>query len=543
MRKRILFCNEASFLSTGFSTYGLEVLKRLHSTGKYDLAEFGAYGAKNDARGRDLPWQYFTTMPDQNNQAQVDAYNSKPTNQFGEWKFEETCLTFKPDVVCDIRDWWMLEYQERSPFRPYFHWAIMPTVDAAPQDEQWIATYMNADAVFTYSDWGLETLQNEGGGLIKTKCSAPPGADLDTFKYIEDKKAHKQRMGLPADALVIGTVMRNQKRKLFPDLLEAFAQFMKMAPQHIAERAYLYLHTSYPDLGWDIPRLVRETGVSHRVLFTYLCQQCGASFPSHFQDAKAVCRACGNATALLPNSFTGVSRKILAEVTGMFDCYVQYAICEGFGMPQVDAAACGVPVFAVDYSAMSDVVRKLGGFPIKVQRFYRESETHCRRALPDNSDLIGQLIHFLSYPEEMRVQEGLKARQAVERHYTWDKTAKAWEDHFDSFDWTPRWASPAQFHQPVRQIPSSLSNEEFVRWGIQHIAGRPELINSYLALRLTRDLNWGSTTGGTGGMYYNENSTLGNGQRLREFNRQHAAEELLKICNQRNTWERRRTGR
>ena len=58
-----------------------------------------------------------------------------------------------PDVVCDIRDFWMLDFAERSPFRPYFKWAVMPTVDARPQARQWVATYASADACLTYSDW------------------------------------------------------------------------------------------------------------------------------------------------------------------------------------------------------------------------------------------------------------------------------------------------------------------------------------------------------------------------------------------------------
>ena len=62
------------------------------------------------------------------------------------------CLDFLPDFVCDIRDFWMLDFAERSPFRPYFKWVVMPTVDARPQARQWVATYAGADACLTYSD-------------------------------------------------------------------------------------------------------------------------------------------------------------------------------------------------------------------------------------------------------------------------------------------------------------------------------------------------------------------------------------------------------
>jgi WD40 repeat protein len=40
-------------------------------------------------------------------------YQSMPTAQFGELAFEPTCLDFKPDIVCDIRDFWMMDFAER----------------------------------------------------------------------------------------------------------------------------------------------------------------------------------------------------------------------------------------------------------------------------------------------------------------------------------------------------------------------------------------------------------------------------------------------
>ena len=157
-KKRILFCGEATFLNTGYATYNREILTYLHSTGKYELAELSAYGELNDARGDSIPWKFYGAMPNMNSepkssQEEINDYGSKATNQFGEWAFERVCLDFLPDVVCDIRDFWMLDFAERSPYRPYFKWCIMPTVDARPQARQWISTYQSADACLTYSDW------------------------------------------------------------------------------------------------------------------------------------------------------------------------------------------------------------------------------------------------------------------------------------------------------------------------------------------------------------------------------------------------------
>ncbi len=543
--KRILVVGEASFLSTGFATYSLELLRRLHASGKYELMELASYSPPGDPRAAGLPWRHKSVLPASAEEEQV--YRSNPLNEFGEWKFEEACLELHPDIVIDYRDWWMLEFQERSPFRPYFHWAIMPTCDAEPQDEQWLATYMNADAVFAYSDWGLDVLRRESRGRIRTITSASPGADLEAFVVKADRRAHKEAMGLPADCLIVGTVMRNQKRKLYPELFEAFARFLAEAPAEMARRSYLYLHTAWPDVGWDIPRLLRETGLGAKTLFSYACRSCGAAYPAFFQDARAHCKACGRPEATFPNSQAGVSRATLAEVLGLFDVYVQYANSEGFGIPLVEAAACGLVTMATDYSAMSDVVRKLCGIPIRVLFLLREVETHCRRAIPDPADFSSKLIAFLQQPEAVRQQMGWQARRAVEQHYTWDLCARRWMEHIDSVAVRPHeqtWLAPPRLHTPASTVPAGLSNEEFVRWGMFHVAGRPDLIGSYTALRMIRDLNWGMTFSyGMGGAYYNEASTLGVRQRYSPFYRDRALAVMADICARRNRWETLRAQR
>jgi len=56
------------------------------------------------------------------------------------------------------------------------------------------------------------------------------------------------------------------------------------------------------------------------------------------------------------------------------DIYIQLSNSEGIGMPSIEAAACGVPIFVVNYSGMEDLVKKLKATPIKVQKLFTESE-------------------------------------------------------------------------------------------------------------------------------------------------------------------------
>ena len=536
--KRILFCSEATYLKTGYATYYREVIKRLFSTGKYSIAEFASYGDDNAPEVQEIPWLFFGNLPNKRNPQHKELkeiYDSKMTNQFGEWKFEEVLLMFQPDIVVDIRDFWMLEFEERSPFRQFFNWSIMPTVDATPQNEQWISTFSNADAVFNYSDWGVDVLKKESNGTINCLGSAPPSADA-AYAPVEDKRDHKESFGIDPDMKIIGTVMRNQKRKLFPDLFEMFRKLLDTSKK---DDLFLYCHTSFPDLGWDIPKLLLRYGISGKVLFTYVCEQCNHAFPAFFSDAKRRCPKCkGN--AFLSNVHNGVSNEFLSNIVNCFDVYLQYANSEGFGLPQVEAAACGVPVMSIDYSAMSSIIRKLGGTPLKVKCLHKEMETGCSRAVPDNDYAALKLKEFFDLSDEQIRFNGKMTRDNFLKYYQWDATAKKWEDHFDSVeiqDEQDTWKSPLNIHKPSSSCPQNLSDTEYAQWLITDVLGDPSKLNTYMQARLVRDLSYGIYVEGAGDLYFNEDSHRMVSPDFQKFDRQVAYEMILGLCENRNKWE------
>ena len=538
-KKRILLCNEASFLNTGYATYGREVMKRLYSSDKYELAELSIYAHPKEPRLQDIPWVTYPNSPIPDNKEAVSRYNSNGVYQFGEWRFEDVLLDFKPDIVFDIRDFWMLECEERSPFRYLFHWAIMPTVDAEGQNEQWLATYANADAVFTYSDWAVKTLEKEGGGAINCLGSAPPSAD-EVYQPIENKVENRQSLSLSPDAKIIGTIMRNQRRKLFPDLFESFRKFLDSYSEN---NAFLYCHTSYPDVGWDIPKLLKEHGLCSRVLFTYVCEFCEHIFPSFFHDAVAKCPRCGEFKSGLANVQRGASPEFLAKIINTFDLYVQYANSEGFGLPQVEAAACGVPVMSVDYSAMSSVIRKLGGTPLKLKTKYLELETGCRRAVPDNDYTAKKFIEFFELSDEEQLDLGKKSRESFLKNYQYDETAKKWAAHFDSVEIKEGvWESPPRLHSPSTSVPNGFNNRDLAKWLIVNVLGEPDKLDTYLEARVIRDLNYGVFIEGTSSLYFNEDSFAYGRPAFREFNLQEAYNQLAELRERKNYWEQRRTG-
>jgi len=89
-------------------------------------------------------------------------------------------------------------------------------------------------------------------------------------------------------------------------------------------------------------------------------------------------------------------------------------------------------------------------------------------------------------------------------------------------------------------VPGNLSNEQLVRWGIHNILGKPEMADSYFAMRLIRDLNYGARVDSMGGFSFNESSLMGQQARFVPFDQRKAIEELYKLRENINTWEQRR---
>lgn len=529
-KKRILFVGEASFLNTGFSTYYRELLPRLAECGKYEIAEFGSYANTADPRAAAFikgRWKFYGNNPDNEEEKRIfdEMDPSQPgqnTNQFGRWRFEKVLADFRPDIVIDIRDWWMLAYQERSPFRKYFKWLVMPTVDSIPQKEEWMNTYRSANYVMAYSDFGIDSLRRTSSAL-EVRMDPPgkrgfvgvdkmpgrlhpvamrPGVDLKTFKVLsnDEKNAVKNKWGLRSDVPVILLVQRNQSRKRISEVIRSFAMMKEKFPNdEFIQKSVLLLHTAWPDnmMSVDFPRAiariqtgyhgtpVKRKGIIQEVCSTFMChnQACGDVFvaPSiHLRQSPVIpCPKCGQRSARTPTTGAGLTREQLAEVYGMADIMVQMSIAEGCGMPVQEAKACGVPVLVTDYAAIAekgklpnyDHIDKnnytvhLGGQTMDVAYMYEEPETTCWRAMTSVEDCCNKMAALIRDREKLS-QMSKDARRCAELNYDWDKNWKEWEwvlDHVSVMDRSQTWDKPLTLINidPVDPI-NAASDEEFI---------------------------------------------------------------------------------
>ena len=182
-KKKVLLVSEAHYLASGFGTYSKQILRRLQATGKYELAEFASYGKSSAAK--DTDWLFYANMPEDGSPEQAE-YNRHGVHQFGVWRFDRVCLDFKPDIVLCYRDPSMDMWIKDSPLRPYFHWIWMPTVDSAPQRQEWINGFAECDALFAYSEFGVKVLKNQGKDQVNVIGCASPGIEPSVYVPVPD---------------------------------------------------------------------------------------------------------------------------------------------------------------------------------------------------------------------------------------------------------------------------------------------------------------------------------------------------------------------
>jgi glycosyltransferase involved in cell wall biosynthesis len=169
---------------------------------------------------------------------------------------------------------------------------------------------------------------------------------------------------------------------------------------------YLYLHTALMDKsGWNIPALAdRYRFPRERLLF----------------DEKL---AVGS----------GVSEQELAARYGMCDFTILPTRGEGWGLPILEAMACGIPVLTTDYSAHPSFC-KPGSLFIDI--ITRESEpiTNIERVIVSVKDLARKIDLIIK--DNVLRQRLSRDGLAQAQNYNWPIVLKQWEDLFDSINTT-----------------------------------------------------------------------------------------------------------
>jgi glycosyltransferase involved in cell wall biosynthesis len=261
-------------------------------------------------------------------------------------------------MTVTLMDVWVLDGAEME----QLNLACWVPVDHEPAPPKVSEFFVRSGAVpIAMSRFGESML----GRLDPLYC--PHGVDCEVLKPIDQKLS--RRDAFPPGAFVVGMVAANKgrpSRKGFSQGLQA------------------YLHTVFDGNvgnGEQIPALLRSCGIP--------------------QDRV---RAADQYT-MLHNPY---STEDMARVYNAMDVLMNPSMGEGFGVPVLEAQACGVPAVVTDFSAMSEVLG--AGWAVKSVPYW--SPLSSWQAEPDVDDIVSALVEcYEATPTQRR-----KLSEAARKH-------------------------------------------------------------------------------------------------------------------------------
>lgn len=154
----------------------------------------------------------------------------------------------------------------------------------------------------------------------------PHGVDTGVYRP-QPRDEARRRVGVDPERFLVSCVMANKgmpSRKAWPQQLEAFAEFARRHPD-----ALLYLHTFVGQemQGVNIRECLHKFGVP----------------PGQVLIADQYRLAMG------------IPDEVLANIYSASDVLLNCTMGEGFGVPILEAQACGTPVITGDWTAMSEI--------------------------------------------------------------------------------------------------------------------------------------------------------------------------------------------
>jgi len=229
---------------------------------------------------------------------------------------------FKPDVVVGVGYW---GHVPQLVLHPQIH-GIQPVPWLVA--DGYIANYQEIlnelPLILVTSNWVKEMYVRDGINGEKIEV-LPVGCDTDSFKLFSKKDpkilAVRDSLGITPEQLMILTIGGDAASKGAQEVMQALAIIDRKAPDY-----------KYVCKVWPQPR-------------TKLQNLEDLEMANHLGIEKKVTYATNT-----------ISRAFMPYLMGACDIYAAPSRLEGFGMPQVEAGACGKPVISIKAMGMLDTL-------------------------------------------------------------------------------------------------------------------------------------------------------------------------------------------
>lgn len=301
---RLTWLSNAPWVPTGYGNQTRTFTNRLNAAG-YPTAVIAFFGHEG------IPINFGTTL----------VYG-RGFQLYGGDVAEAHSVDFHADLMLSLMDTFVMD----PDLWPRTRWVPWFPIDHEPIPLRVLEPVRKAYHALTMSKFG--SAQMDAAGVEYTYI--PHGIETDVFKPTEPTDEIRKYFGLPKDRFIVGMVAANKgypPRKAFFQNIVAFAALHQKHPD-----ALLYLHT----FDGNPPR-------PEQVPLVEFCQRVGLTV------GKDVMFPSQHGLTL------GFPDQIMAQIYSAMDVHLLVSMGEGFGIPIVEAQACGTPVIVGDWTSMGEL--------------------------------------------------------------------------------------------------------------------------------------------------------------------------------------------
>jgi len=329
-----------------------------HIARHYNLQISSFYGLE----GAPAPWKGIPVLPGLGGTYGNEQIPMHAARHFGD---------HRGGLVVTLMDVWVLDTQMCR----QFNMASWVPVDHDPVPPKVAKFFRESGSVpIAMARFGQEMLAEFDALYV------PHAIDTSVYRP-HDRAQAREEIGADQHDFVVGIVAANKgnpSRKHLVASLQAFAEF-----QRTHENARLYLHTDVEgswSAGVPLLPVIKSLGIPDDAL------RIAHPYAIHFEPYP-------------PES--------MALIYSAMDVLLCPSAGEGFGVPILEAQACGTPAIVTDFSAMSEVCG--AGWKVPGARWWTPQQSW--QALPRVADLVDALEDCYTLPSAKRVELGERARE------------------------------------------------------------------------------------------------------------------------------------
>ncbi len=449
-RHRILLQTNPCHLRTGLAENAKTLLKYLYRTDRYDIGHYCSMGTPtNHPLLATTPWRSFGCIPpDQNliNQINADP-NLARDAQYGSVNIDAVVKEWKPTIWVGSDDCWSFSLANYAD-KPWFariNAVHHITLDSYPILGQAFEQAKRSKVYLTWAKFAAREMRRVGGAPMAHVDSIYGAMDTQMFSPITpaEKAALRRQFNIPEDTVIFLFVGRNQLRKSFVRVLEAYARFRV---EHPNVRAALHFHTSFSEQaqGWNIAKRAADYGVNPaELLCTYVCKTCGSWFVAPYGGEDLDCPACGAQKSLVSASIVnGVPADQMRMVYGLSDACLSAFTSGGQEYHNVQSLLCGKTLACTNYSCGEDFcVPETRDFVTPLRWHpYDEHQTSFIKAATDIGDITAFMRSFVRQPKRAIEAAGERGRDWAVKTFGIETIGAQWCKLFDAMP-MPDWSS------------------------------------------------------------------------------------------------------